>query len=72
MKNLEITENNITEYTPTESTAARIMYIINHLANEPKHDLKINKTDKLKSTFIELMNSKNRIFGLVVFTGIHE
>ena len=56
MKNLEITQNiNLKnynfEYTPTESTAGGTMlYIANHLAYKPRHDLKIYKTNELEST----------------------
>ena len=66
MKNLEITQNiNLKhynfEYTPTESTAGGTMlYIANHLAYKPRHDLKIYKTNELESTFIELINSKKQ------------
>ena len=66
MKNLEITQNiNVKnynfEYTPTESTAGRtLLFIANHLAYKPRHDLKIYKTNELESTFIELINSKKQ------------
>ena len=47
--------------TPTESTAGGTMlYIANHLAYKPRHDLKIYKTNKLELTFIELINSKKQ------------
>ena len=66
MKNLEITQNiNVKnynfEYTPTESTAGRtLLFIANHLAYKPRHDLKIYKTNELESTFIELINFKKQ------------
>ena len=66
MKNLEITKsinlkNYNFEYTPTVSTAGGTMlYIANHLAYKPIHDLKIYKTNEFESTFIELINSKNQ------------
>ena len=64
MKNLKITKNiNLKnynfEYTPTESTAGGTMlYIPNHLAYKPRHDIKIYKTNEPESTFIGLINWK--------------
>ena len=69
MKNLEITKNIYLknykfEYTTTKSTVAGTMlYTANQPAYKPRHDLKIYKTNELKSTSIELTNSKkNRMF----------
>ena len=70
MKNLEITKNIYLkncnfEYTTTKSTVAGTMlYIANQPAYKPRHDLKIYRTNELKSTSIELTNlkKKNRMF----------
>ena len=41
------------EYISTESTAGgTLLYIANHLAYKPRHDLNIYNTNKLQSTFI--------------------
>ena len=71
MKNLEITKNICLknynfECTTTKSTAAGTMlYIANQPAYKPRHDLKIYKTNELKSTSIELKNSKKKLNVLI-------
>ena len=55
-----LTMNNFSfEFTPTESSAAgTLLYVANHLRYEPRLDLNIYKSNKLESTFIEILNPK--------------
>ena len=56
------------EFTPTESSAGSILlYIANHLSYKPYLDLNIYKSNKLKSTFIEILKPKksNIIIGCI-------
>ena len=47
------------EFTPTEATAGGTLhYVANHLSYKCYNDLNIYKKKELKSTFIEIVNSK--------------
>ena len=47
------------EFTPTESSAGgTLLYVANHLSYKPRLDLNIFKSNKLESTFIEILNPK--------------
>ena len=72
-KNIYLT-NNLTmnnfsfEFTPTEfSAGGTLLYIANHLSYKPRLDLNIYKSNKLESTFIEVLNPKksNIIIGCI-------
>ena len=56
------------EFTPTETTAGgTLLYITNHLLYKYCNNLNIYKKNELKSTFIEIVNSKksNIIVGVI-------
>ena len=55
--------NNFTfEFTPTESSAGGTLFCIaNHLSNKLRPDLNIYKSNKLESTFIEIMTANANI-----------
>ena len=56
------------EFTPTETTAGgTLLYITNHLLYKYCNNLNIYKKNELKSTFIEIVNSKksNIIVGVM-------
>ena len=60
--------NYSSEFTPTETSAGGILlYIANHLSYKCLNDLNIYKKNKLKSTFIEIVNQKksNIIVGVI-------
>ena len=55
------------DFTPTESsTSGTLLYIANHLSYKSRLDLNLYKSNELKSTFIEILNSKNLILSSVV------
>ena len=56
------------EFTPTETSAGgTLLYIANHLLYKCRNDLNIYKKNELKSTFIEIVNSRksNIIVGVI-------
>ena len=56
---------------PTESSAGgTLLYMAIHVSYKPHPDINIYKVNQLKSTFIEIVNSKKVILSLVVFTSI--
>ena len=47
------------EFTPTEFIAGgTLLYIANHRSYKSRNDLNLYKTNRLESTFIEIINSK--------------
>ena len=67
LNNLNL-NNYSSEFTPTETSAGVILlYIANHLSYKCLNDLNIYKKNKLKSTFIEIVNQKksNIIVGVI-------
>ena len=53
LKNINILNFSF-EFTPTESTARRTVYIADHLAYQNRHDLNVYKNNKLESKFMEI------------------
>ena len=59
------------DFTPTaSSTSGTLLYIANHLSYKSRLNLNLYKSNELKSTFIEILNSKKLILSSVVSINI--